>query len=349
MAPWLTSHSYRVNVFGFPNAAGLKDDEQNLGFLDQRAAIEWIKVNIANFGGDPDRITLWGQSAGAMAVDYYNFAYTEDPIVKGLIMDSGTAQIAGFSVDGNNHSTFSFIATHFGCGNLTAESELDCMRQVNHEDISAFLKAQIDGGITFPLYGFTVENRTIFGNYTERALVGNFTKLPAIIGTNADEGKSFTLPYDRENGPDIASANLTTLGLFLCPAVKTTQDRYAADPTVPTYRYLYGGNFTNISPQPWEGAYHSSELPLVFGTSDLLRNPNTPFETKVSEQMQDYWLAFMEDPVNALPKMGWHPYKPSGDGVLVGWKDVVSQPIEAARLDAPCDGVVPRDGALPPP
>jgi len=326
----------------------LKDDEQNLGFLDQRAAVEWLKLNIANFGGDPNRITLWGQSAGAMSADYYNFAYTEDTIIKGLIMDSGTAQIEGFSVDGSNHSTFSFVATHFGCVNLTAEAELSCMRKVSHEDISAFLKVQSDAGSTL-VFSFTVDNRTTFANYTERALAGNFTKLPAIVGTNADEGTSFTLPYDRENGPDIASSNLTTLSIFLCPAVKTTQDRYLADPTVATYRYLYGGNFTNISPQSWEGAYHSSELPLIFGTSDLYRGPNTPFETEVSEKIQDYWLAFMEDPVDGLPEMGWQPYEPSGDAVLIGWRDVVSQPIAEARLDAPCDGVIPRDGAFPPP
>ncbi|KAF1362259.1 hypothetical protein EJ07DRAFT_108592, partial [Lizonia empirigonia] len=45
--------SYRLNIFGWPNAAGLKADEKNLGYLDQRLAMEWIRDNIANFGGDP--------------------------------------------------------------------------------------------------------------------------------------------------------------------------------------------------------------------------------------------------------------------------------------------------------
>ncbi|KAF2684071.1 para-nitrobenzyl esterase [Lentithecium fluviatile CBS 122367] len=346
----VVSINYRVNIFGFPNAAGLKDDEQNLGFLDQRLGLEWIRRNIANFGGDPNRITVWGQSAGAMSADYLNFAYLEDPIISGLIMDSGTAQIQGYSVDGLDHSNFTFVATHFGCGNLSAKAELDCLRNVSSEDIIALIKERSDAGTTPALmFVATVDNRTLFANYTERALVGNFSKKPAIVGTNADEATSFTLPYDRANGPDIKAAHLTTLGLFLCPAVKTTQDRYAGDPSTATYRYLYGGNFTNISPQWWEGAFHSSELPLVFGTHDLLRGPSTPFEIAVSEKMQDYWVAFAEDPVNGLPKMGWNAYEPTGDAVLIGWHDVVSQPIAEARLEAPCDGLIPRPGALPPP
>jgi acetylcholinesterase len=58
--------NYRLNILGFPNAAGL--ETQNVAFLDQRMALEWVRDNIAAFGGDPDRITLWGQSAGAVSV-----------------------------------------------------------------------------------------------------------------------------------------------------------------------------------------------------------------------------------------------------------------------------------------
>lgn len=53
--------NYRLNIFGFPNAAALA--EQNLGILDQRLALEWVHSNIAAFGGDPDRIIMWGHSA----------------------------------------------------------------------------------------------------------------------------------------------------------------------------------------------------------------------------------------------------------------------------------------------
>lgn len=335
-----------MNIFGFPNAAGLRSDQQNLGLLDQRLALEWIRSNIANFGGDPHRITLWGQSAGAVSVDYFNFAYPNDPIVHGLIMDSGSAWLP-IITDNPNHTNFTFVAEHFGCGNLTATDEIQCMRKVSSRDIIAFLENR-DNSDTMPPLTFypVVDNRTTFANYTERATSGLFSKKPALIGTTKDEGVAFVLPYDK-NGVNMTTANFWTLTYFLCPIVQTTQDRFSAG--APTFRYLYAGNFSNISPQWWEGAYHAAELPLIFGTSGIVRGASTPFEIEVSKKMQDYWLAFAEDPINGLPKMEWDAYWPDGDAVFLGSNGTVAQPIGEKRLEAPCDGVTPRPNATPPP
>ncbi|KAF7117305.1 hypothetical protein CNMCM5793_006054 [Aspergillus hiratsukae] len=84
----VVTFNYRLNIFGFSGAPGLT---QNVGLLDQRMAIEWVYSNIAGFGGDPDRITIFGQSAGASSVDYYSYIWTEKPLVRGLISHSGTA------------------------------------------------------------------------------------------------------------------------------------------------------------------------------------------------------------------------------------------------------------------
>ncbi|KAK3111927.1 hypothetical protein LTR53_012322, partial [Teratosphaeriaceae sp. CCFEE 6253] len=103
--------NYRVNVFGFPNAKGL--DRQNVGLLDQRMVIEWTKNNIAAFGGNPDSIIFWGQSAGGASVSSYAYAYPKDPIIKGIAADSGSPSIAGSSDVAQ--SNFTFLAGLVGC------------------------------------------------------------------------------------------------------------------------------------------------------------------------------------------------------------------------------------------
>ncbi|KAF2821197.1 alpha/beta-hydrolase [Ophiobolus disseminans] len=353
-APWVerggkhivVSVNYRLAVFGFPNAAGLPLEGQNLGMLDQRLAVEWVRDNIANFGGDPHRITLSGQSSGAMSADHYNFAYPNDPIVSGFIFHSGTATL-DFLFPDFQHTNFTYVAQHFGCSNSTATAELDCLRTINSSAIISFLETYSNTGSS-PTLAFVpvVDNRTLFSNHTARALAGNFSRKPALIGNTADEGNSFVLPYNASFGPARSDADATTVGLFMCPTIQTSHDRYAANAT--TFRYLYAGNFSNVSPRWWLGAYHSSDLPMVFGTYSIARGNGTAFQKDVSEKMQDYWLAFAQDPVGGLPALGWESYEGGkGEGVMFGKDEVVEQKIGEARLDAPCDGLM--SNGLPPP
>jgi acetylcholinesterase len=65
--------------------------------------------------------------------------------------------------------------------------------------------------------------------------------------------------------------------------------------------------------------------------------------------MQDYWLAFAEDPVKGLPKLGWNKYTPKGDAVLIGYENVVSQAITQSKLEGSCVGASPKPGESPPP
>ena len=335
--------SYRVNIFGFPNSAAIPLSNQNLGLLDQRLGLEWVRSNIHTFGGDSSRITIWGQSAGAESVDYYNFAYPEDPIIAGLILDSGSALLPAGNPAPSTQS-FTIVASHFNCTG-SDQAQLSCLKKVPQASIEAFLKSYGDAG-TAPGLSFNqvTDNRTRFANYTARALAGNFTKKPAIIGTNADEGRS--LVTFNPNGVNLTAANITTLNDFLCPADQTTTNRYAVG--VPTHRYLYAGNFSNIAPRPWEGPYHSAELPLIFGTSGIVRGASTPFELAVSRQMQNYYLDFISDPVNGLNNAGWPEYKPGGQALHIAYDGVVVQNISVNALEEPCDGVVGKPGAIPP-
>ncbi|CZS96718.1 related to triacylglycerol lipase V precursor [Rhynchosporium agropyri] len=303
----VVSFNYRINIFGYPNAAGLR--EQNLGILDQRLAIEWAQANIAKFGGNPDQMTLWGHSAGSVAVDYYNFAYPSDPIVKGLIMNSGTAHLDQLLSPDSDYSNFTWVASNVGCANQTnAAAELACMRKVPAAVIEDFVEKYEDSGVSPPMtFAPIVDERIVFGNYTERAAMGILSTLPAIIGMDANEGM-FLAPYDPA-GSNQTIATQIFYAYFWCPATKSTYERLAANRT--TYRHFYAGNFTNVSQNPWIGAYHSSELPLIFGT-DCLNGESTTFEKEVSDVMQDAYLAFARDPVKGLEEVGWPVYESKG-------------------------------------
>ncbi|KAK1671577.1 carboxylesterase [Colletotrichum godetiae] len=297
--------NYRMKLFGFPNSAALR--EQNLGLMDQRFAVEWIRDNIAQFGGDPERMTIWGHSAGSIAVDYYSFAYAEDPIVRGLIMDSGTAHLDQLMNHDETHSNFTFVAQQLGCGNsTTAEAELACMRKIPAEKLENFVATYKDSEVT-PTIGFSpqVDNKIVFANYTEKAALGELSDLPAIIGFNAAEGL-FLAPYDAENGPDPAVADALSYQFFWCPATKTTNERLAAERT--TYRYYYSAVFNNTSPRSWMGAYHGSELPMIFGTHADFRGNSTTFEYALSHVMMDAYAAFVKDSTAGLDAIGWPVY-----------------------------------------
>lgn len=148
--------------------------------MDQRLAVEWTQQNIAKFGGDPERMLIWGQSAGSTAVDLYNFAYPEDPIVTGLIMDSGTAHLdLLLNHNSTDYSSFSFVAANVGCANqTTAAAELECMKKVSAETLENFVATYQDSGDS-PSINFVpvVDGKLVFDNYTERAAAGNMTDL----------------------------------------------------------------------------------------------------------------------------------------------------------------------------
>ncbi|CAK3971141.1 related to triacylglycerol lipase V precursor [Lecanosticta acicola] len=332
----VVSFNYRLNIFGFPGALGLKD--QNLGLLDQRLAVEWVKENIAAFGGDSERMVIWGQSAGAASIDYYNYAYPDDPIVTGLIMDSGTALLPT-SVNLTGES-FAYVASQVGCGGLANDpvTQLACMRKVTASTIENFVANHSDSGAS-PSLSFqpTVDGKVIFANYTDRALAGKQAKIPAIIGTNLDDGVAFA-PYNPD-GPNQTVAHQALLNTFFCPATETVRLRQQTGRQ--TYSYRYSGNFTNISPRSWMGAYHSSELPLIFGTHLDYRVHSSALEYETSRAMQDAWVAFASDPIRGLESQDWPVYEQLGLQEVREFRaGIPAGDISVANVEAQCNGAV---------
>ena len=84
----IVSFNYRINIFGQPSAPQLAANTtqtQNFGLLDADAAVHWVHDNIGAFGGDPERIILFGESAGAATTDAYSYMHPNDTIVKGQL------------------------------------------------------------------------------------------------------------------------------------------------------------------------------------------------------------------------------------------------------------------------
>ncbi|KAK3318713.1 acetylcholinesterase [Apodospora peruviana] len=328
----VVSFNHRDNIFGFPNAAGLDSDKQNVGLLDQRLAVEWVRDNIVAFGGDAKRIGLWGQSSGACALGYYSYSFRDDPIANSLIMDSGNEFIDILTVD-PARANFTYVASQLGCGrDLTPAQELACMRRLDAGVIEDFLRQYNDAGTT-PLLTFSpvVDNTTVFRNYT--ALLT--AQLPALIGSNAQDGVPFVLPYDPTAGVDVGLADQTTKVFFFCPTYRAALVRSGSSKV---YRYLYAGNFTNVSPKGWMGAYHAAEMPLVFGTHALFRGHSSALEDETSAAMQDVWVAFVATAGEEMPDIEGLDGGAWVEGQVVEFGNgVPARVLDTAEMDRGCD------------
>lgn len=341
--------NFRSNIFGFPNAVGLSS--LNLGIMDQRLGLEWVRSNIAAFGGNPNKIVAWGQSGGAIAIDYLQFAYPSDPIFSAMILDSGSAfySRARAQTTDTTQKNFTLVANFLNCSsNATSLSEIDCMRTKSWQAINyAVGKLGVTKSfVTVP------DGKLVFPDYAPRYALNALSDIPAIIGSNLDEELIYP---GRVSGVvfNTTAERLKTNATFLCTAAKTSQFRQATNSSLSsksthshprkTFRYVYTGNFANIAPPPvFSGAYHASELPLIFGTSGKFHGANTPYEEIVSHNMQDLWLAFANDPLHGLEKAGWRSYA-EGKAVLLG--DAGDEEVDGLRevgievVDGACNSI----------
>ncbi|KAJ6523972.1 Alpha/Beta hydrolase protein [Mycena capillaripes] len=318
----VVSVNFRSNIFGFPNAAGL--GEQNLGVLDQRASLEWLRVNIMAFGGDATRIVAWGESAGAIAIDFLHFAFPTDPIFYASILQSGTALFppkSSISTD-TAQANFAQVGAQLGCA--PGASQLDCLRGIEWQDIEVLLSANA----SIPHFLPIPDERIVFANYRARYATGNVARVPALIGTNAHELNALVAQIP--GAPFNATTDAQGNALFLCTAAETARLRQAQGLT--TFRYRYDGNFPNISPPEFPGAYHASELPLLFGTAGQFHGASTEYEDVVGATMQVLWLDFVRDPAGGLE---WGSFG-KDNAVLLGDEDAPVKVIDVEELYAGC-------------
>ncbi|KAK8008336.1 chlorogenic acid esterase precursor [Apiospora marii] len=280
--------------------------------------VEWAKNNIEAFGGDPERIVIWGQSAGAGLVTSYVYANGEDPIITGAIANSGTVGVGpGGDDDESGVNKFSRLAELAGCGGgLEAEEELACMQEIPALRLQAILQSRRE---EVPMFGAVVDNTTVFANYTERLERGLVAKVPLITGTTSNEGAAFSEgPFNKSQTTPPPPPPDDQTGPFDCSLREELKDRLHYGHT--TYRYLFAGNFSNITPRYWLGAMHSSDLPVIFGTHYQFRGNSTELEWQTSYAMEEMWVAFAMDPSkdpSTSRGLAWPKYSLDSEAVVL--------------------------------
>lgn len=327
--------SYRLGVFGFlPAFAELGEgfeDSANLGILDLVAGLEWVRDNVSAFGGDPDAVTLFGQSAGAAAVGTLLGMPRARGLFRRAIMQSGTAERARTSDAAAEISSRFLHASGLAPG--TARDLLDwpAERVLEAQRDFTALVARDTVGLPLP-YQPVIDGRSIPGLPLDAIRDGEGGEVDLIVGTNLNEGSFFTAMGEaeartddrftealdtlaRQNAPDAAPVEVTAryrqeLGEEMGrPATATeTLESFLSDvqyrqpsnrllearaaASARTYSYL----FSWASPvAPELGSCHTLEIPFVFG---LLDHPeHTPLvgvdpPVALSDAMSRAWSAF---------------------------------------------------------
>ncbi|KDQ25028.1 hypothetical protein PLEOSDRAFT_1107944 [Pleurotus ostreatus PC15] len=327
---------YRLGIFGFLPGSRVKENGAlNAGLLDQEYALQWVQKHITKFGGDPNHVVIWGESAGAGSVLQHMVSrdgQTRPPLFKAGITSSTFLPSQYLYNDTVPESIYSSVLTGTGCN--SAADTLACLRATN-SSILQTVNAQIvhDGFFgtwtTVPV----IDGEFIRRRPTEVLRSGRVNGRALLAISNANEGALFV------NQTTEASGNSSQYSLELFPGITPAQSVAIASlyanlgsPTeqanlimgesifvCPSYYLLraFPGAYRGIFAIP--PSYHADDLPFYFptGLGPRLFN-NTEFITSFSQSFLDFVLHFdpniKYDENNITPP--WEPYAPTNTEML---------------------------------
>ena len=182
--------NYRLSTWGFISSSEVwGSGNTNLGLRDQRLALQWVQENIAAFGGDPEKVTIWGESAGAISVGYHLIAYggRDDKLFRAAIMESGSSINTSPCNYTTFQSTYDTLISEVNCDKVV--DSLQCLREVPFEQLNSVLNGT-DGSSDYNFW--PVLDGDLVRNWGSIQLnKHDFVKVPIIVGTNTDEGSAF--------------------------------------------------------------------------------------------------------------------------------------------------------------
>jgi len=353
----VVSMNYRLGIFGFFAHPGLAAESGNkasgnYGLMDQTAALAWVRQNIAAFGGDPDKVTLFGESAGAFSVS----AQMASPLARGLFQ-----RAIGESGGALKSATLPFPALKAAeqrdaafAHELLAMDSIDLMRAIPAQELMEESAKKNSRGET-TRFGPDIDGYFLPESVSAIFAAGKQNDVPLLAGWNRDEGgidtKMTVNDFQAEVAARFGDKTAEVLRAFpagddaeaVRAAADLAADRFIAFSTwswleaqtktgkQPVYRYRF-----DLAPPPdpnhkqGDVSYHSGEIPYVFGDLDLLHGfAWRPEDREMSREIHRYWTNFA--------KTG----DPNGDGLTkwpvynaaTGWQVMHLQPQPVVEPD----------------
>ena len=356
----LVTINYRLGAFGFfthpglggpPGPGGLEarttDYRGNWGILDQIAALQWVRDNIGQFGGDAERVTILGESAGALSVHILMASPLARGLFHGAIAESGAAPARTLTLE-KSRALWQQKAAALGIADWAGG--LAALRARSAAEI-----VKMSGSVgSLPGKSGTemlcLDGQVLTENPAGTFAAGREAPVPFIVGSNADEGTLFTRQgapktvrgyefivrrmfgeladdvlrlYLARTDAEVRDAFAAALGDVSFTVNARRSARWHAAAGHPTWRYFF-----NYLPPAAEKSglrvTHGIEIPFVFGT--LPATMASPEARTLSDQMGAYWVAFArtgKPEAEGLPE--WDGYDATRDNVLAFDKQVGPQ------------------------
>ena len=275
----LVTINYRLGGFGFlPGAEVLAEGIANLGLLDQRLALEWVADNIGAFGGDPEKVTIWGESAGSFSVFNQMSLYGGDitykgrPLFRAGIMNSGT-MLPTEPIDAPRAQiVFNTVVRAADCDDMaTGKEKLDCLRKLPYETyLNVTNRLPSPFSYHSPVSSFTVRADGHIIRASPDVLVKEklYAPVPIIVGDQEDEGTFLSL----------TQTNLTTVKDLLT-FLGTTVYQNASRSELETLIGLYPPN--------------NSEAGSPFGTNNSANEDTYPQFKRLAAILGDVTFTMM--------------------------------------------------------